>query len=329
MRILVVGANGFLGSHIVDACVEAGCEVTAFVRSNRTKNPSWRSKGVRKVLGDILDRESLRVACENQECVINASGIIPNSQPQDQIESGMVTGTKNIIDASSYHDIARYIHISSVAIYDTSISILSEHSPMAKSIDKWNHYVRAKIASEIVVWDAHHNGRIIATVFRPSIVLGSRDRSTTPRVLAFLNSSFACIIGDGQNLLPCVVVEELAQVIPLAAHRSIAEGQAYNISGREKISQLEFLDIHARSAGIPMPRRRMATEMASIAASLMEGIFNLFPQGKIPPITRFMVWLASRSVVVDCTLASKELDWSGIASYSEAVQRSVDIMRGY
>ena len=163
-----------------------------------------------------------------------------------------VVGTENVIAAAIDADVARFIHLGSVASYGFRHPhgvVLTEDMPHDEEPEPWNHYVREKMLTEKVIWRAHASGRIQVTSLRPPVVIGPRDRNVVTRMMNLLRLPFTGTIGAGTNRVGCVVVEELAEVAIRAATSEVAVGRAYNVAGREPITQRELYSLYAKAAG--------------------------------------------------------------------------------
>jgi nucleoside-diphosphate-sugar epimerase len=131
------------------------------------------------------------------------------------------------------------------------------------------------------------------------------------------------VLGNGRNLIPCVVIEELAAAVTRAASSDCAAGKAYNLSGANPISQRELLELHAAVAGLRVPTRSLPRSVAMFGAACVEQWYRLLGRREPPPLTRFVAWLASTDCVVDISRAATDLGWEGAGSYGDAVRRSV------
>jgi 2-alkyl-3-oxoalkanoate reductase len=328
MKALVTGASGFIGSHVVEALESQGHQVAALVRptSDTTHLKQTRAELVK---GDVTDRESLIKACTGVDAVFHTAAVIDNLANWDYYQQVGVEGTRNVVDAAEQTRVGRFIHFSSITVYGipTVRRTYSETSPLEHAAPAWNHYVREKVLSERLVAEADRAGRIRATIFRPSIVIGPRDRTIVPRLLRLFTSPLAATVDDGQNHAPMVVVEEVAQTAVKAALIKEAEGKCYNLSGRTIITQSDFVHILAELAGFRYPAIGLPLWAALGAASCVEAIWKLVGAAGEPIITRLGIVLGAADWEIDCTLAQKDLGWTGDADYKEAVKRYLESNR--
>ena len=325
MKVAVTGASGFIGGYVVRELIKQGHRVTALCRSDSSAVPLAK-QDVRIAKGDVRDPDSLTNFCQDQECIVHGVAVMGGYGTWDRFYKIGVEGTENIIEAATNAKVQRFIHLSSMTVYGTrprSVRI-SEALPYDEQPERWNYYVRQKVLSEKLVWEAHNQGKISATAFRPSLVLGPGDRNVVARTLRFLRSPFRALIGNGSNRVACVLVEELARTVVRSASLPVTMGKAYNLSGSSPITQLDYLNFHASAAGLPPIRRQMPVNLVKLSCATMEWIYNLLGREDEPFCTRIATALISTHLEVDCSLAVKELDWAGAGNYEEAIRLSVE-----
>lgn len=323
MRVLVTGATGFLGGHVLEQLRAAGDTPVALARAGSAVS---RGAPVSVVTGDLRDPVSLRRACEGMDAVIHCAGHVAAAGPWSVFEQAIVGGTRNIAEAAARAGVGTFVHVSSVAAYGVRSrrDALAETSPLERSSARWNHYVRAKVAAEDAVSAAGASGKMRVTSVRPSAILGPGDRNGLPRLVTAIRSRAAVILGNGANRVPFVVVEDVARAIARAVHSETARGRAYNLSGADAITQREFLSLCARCAGVDPPRRHVPRSVAYAMGIAAEWGYRLARRADEPPVSRFGVLVASSDITVDCSAARTDLGWVGASSYADAVRRWFD-----
>lgn len=325
MRALVTGASGFIGGHIAEQLVEQGHEVRALVRP--TSDTSFlRSLELELVTGDVTRPESLDAACRGIDTVFHTAAVVGSYGPWSHFREVGVRGTLNTLNAAARNDVRRFIHLGSIAVYGTRATgqPVTEDTAFDQRPERWNHYVREKVRSEQLLWMAHEKGRIQATSLRPSVVLGPRDRNALSRTLFMINSPVGAIVGTGKTRFPAVVVEDVAAIAVTAATSAVAIGRAYNVSGRDPITQEEYLRLVAEASGLRPLSRRMPMPLVMSTAMLLENAYRLARRKEEPFVTRIAVALAGGDYVIDCSRATADLGWEGSADYADAIRRSVE-----
>lgn len=325
MRALVTGATGFVGGHIVEALAGAGHVVRALVRPTSDRTHLERL-GVELAYGDVTRPDSLRRALSGVDAVFHTAALVSAYGRWEPYQRVGVEGTRNVVEAAAELGVERFIHLSSIAVYGfihTSGRPIDESAPYDESPESWNHYVREKVLSEKVVWEAHDAGRIRATALRPSVVLGARDRNVVTRFMALGPLPVRATIGLGSNRVPCVVVDELADAAVRAATLDVAVGKAYNLSGQRPITQAELLRAFGRAAGCFVLPTWAPTRAVLGAAGLLEAAYRLAGREEEPFLSRLAVAIFGHDYEIDCSRAARELGWEGSADYVDAVRASV------
>ena len=198
-RVLVTGACGFIGSHLVEALVEGGAEVRAMVRYNARGDRGaleWIDPAVLSEIdihaGDIRSRESVGHAVDGRDLVFHlASQIaVPHSyiDPRTFIETNTI-GALNVAQACRENEVERMVHTSSSETYGTAqhVPITEDHPVAAQS-----PYAASKIGADQLVLSFTRSLDLRATVVRPFNTYGPRQsaRSVIPTIIS------QALIGD-------------------------------------------------------------------------------------------------------------------------------------
>jgi dihydroflavonol-4-reductase len=176
--ILVTGGTGFLGSYILRELIKNGFEVRAIRRGN--KYPAHLSKEildkVQWVEGDVLDVVSLQDAMVGIEAVIHAAAIVSFiKKDRKEMYRVNVEGTANVINMALEKNIARFIHISSVAALGRSANGGQVNEEKKWEENKINtHYAKSKHNSELEAWRGFSEG-LSGVILNPSTILGYGD----------------------------------------------------------------------------------------------------------------------------------------------------------
>jgi UDP-glucose 4-epimerase len=218
MQVLVTGASGFIGRHVLSALAERGHTVRALSRRPIANFECTQA--------DLLKPESLPAAVQNIDAVIHlAISVTPN---REILLDETVQGTKNLCDAMLATNVTRLVHCSSRAVYDWKLAQKTpdESAPLDASPQLRDEYAQAKIAQEHLIqkYAAKHNW--IVTVLRPGFVWGPGREQ-----LAGSGHSFGPLhlVVDGSRKLPMSYVENCADCFALAVDQPAAAGQAFNI----------------------------------------------------------------------------------------------------
>lgn len=213
MKVLVTGANGFLGSHVAERLAREGHAVRALLR--RTSDRSFL-EGIEyeEALGDVRQPETLPAAVEGVEAVIHAAGLVKarNEAEFDAVNAG---GTANLLAAlSTARGLRRVVYVSSLAAHGPSEDgrPRQREAPAAPV----SAYGRSKLKAEEVV-RAWAGERRSAAIIRPPVIYGPRDRALLPFFSMARRLRLAPLLGDGTNAISVVYAEDAARAIVVAA----------------------------------------------------------------------------------------------------------------
>ena len=323
--ILVTGASGLLGSHIVEKLIAAGQPVRALVRA--TSDTSFLDElGAEKVVGDVTDPQSLAAACEGIDTVYHSAAQVGDWGPWDRFVSITIDGTANMLAAATKAGVGRFLHISSISSYghpDGDGLVLDETAPLGVDLHKWSYYSRAKVQAEKLAWAAHEKGDLPVTVVKPSWLYGERDRASMPRMIRAIQTGKAKLIGDGTNRLNLTYAGNEAEGCILAATNENAVGQAYNLSNDGVITQGEYMNKIAECLGAKPVTRSVPYKVVYKAAFVMELFGHMFNKKTPPLVTRYSVWLMGRRCFFSAEKARKELNWQPTIGYDEGIAAAV------
>lgn len=331
MKALVTGATGFLGSHIADRLLQRGDAVRALVR--RTSNTSFLEslRGVEFVEGDVTDARALAGAVAGVDVIYHAAALVSDWAPWREFQAVTVNGTRNMLKAAAAASTPRFLHVSSDAVYrykDLRNGV-TEDSPMETRFGPLDSYRRAKTAAERVAGRFRDKGSIAVSIVRPAFVLGERDTSTLPGVIAFLKSPAKSYVGNGRNVLPVVYAGDVADLCILAATHAAAIGETYNAVNPEHVTQRDIFAFTAELLGIEPPSRAIPFRAVYTLAAGMEIAARARGWEHRPDLTRFSTNMFGLDYIESASKAMRDLGWQPQVTMHEAVRRSVEWARSH
>jgi nucleoside-diphosphate-sugar epimerase len=250
MKVLVTGANGFLGRHVVSAVLARGIEVRAMVRpAVRLETLGWPSS-VEIFRADLRASRELRSAFEGVDVLLHLAAVVAGGE--DAQFAGTVAGTELLLDAMAASDCRRLVLCSSFSVYDYSSThrILDEDAPLHKVPDVYTRdgYTISKWWQERVTRQFAEKHGWDLTVLRPGFIWG-RDHG----YLAALGQQLGrhhLVIGP-LTRIPMTHVENCADVFALAAANPCARGQTLNVIDGPGERIWNYLSDHMRGGDQP------------------------------------------------------------------------------
>jgi nucleoside-diphosphate-sugar epimerase len=286
MRVLVTGANGFVGAMLCRKLVEKGDSVTGLVR--KTSDLSLLGNiSIRRVVGSLEDPASLDRAVWGVEVVYHAAAAVSDWGTLRQFRRINVEGTRNLIEVSVKAGVRRFVYVSSVAVHSfIDASDLDESAPQFPTPFP---YARSKRDAESLVMDYHNRGLIQTVIVRPGDVYGPGDRVTLLKMAPLLEKGIMGYIHGGQALGAFTYVENLADGLILAGVKPKAAGQAYLITDGIKLTWKDYLDKLTETLGVRRPWYSIHSHLAYGIAVVLESIYGVFRIPSRPLLTRYVV----------------------------------------
>jgi nucleoside-diphosphate-sugar epimerase len=226
-RALVTGATGMLGSYIVERLVELGWSVRGLVR-DEARAGDLAEVGAEPVAGCIGNADSILRAGAGCDVVFHTAAVIDSGGDWESFRRGNVAGTAEVVAAAEAAR-ARLVHVSSTAVYGAARyrDAPTDESVALPVLSERDVYGRSKQEAERLVLEAHAKGRIWATVVRPPVMYGRRDRQFAPRIGPVMERGFFPLIEGGRTTLAIVHAASVAEGAILAATNDRAAGRVY------------------------------------------------------------------------------------------------------
>jgi nucleoside-diphosphate-sugar epimerase len=223
--VLVTGANGFVGSHVVEALLKADCRVRCLLRSH--SQPKWiETLPVDIVRGDYFDPNSLRGAVKGAESIVHLAGATKAKDEAAYFKANAKT-TKVLLDAAvdTCPDLKLFLHCSSQAALGPSPSMdpLTEEAPP----NPLTPYGRSKLEAEKIC--RRYEDKFPITVMRPPAVYGPRDKDILI-FFRFMKWGLSPSIGGGNRYLSMITGMDLANACRLILDENPGGFNVYHIT---------------------------------------------------------------------------------------------------
>ncbi|WII70568.1 NAD-dependent epimerase/dehydratase family protein [Bdellovibrio sp. 22V] len=324
MKILVTGANGFLGSWVTRALVNEGHHVYALVRP---KSDISELSGVncKYVHGDVTDVHSLLEAFKGVDTVFHLAGVIAYKKSERALMDKVnVQGTANVVSVCREHKVRRLVYLSSVVAIGagyTPQDVMNEDSPYNIS-DLNLGYFETKHEAEILVKKACDKGEIDAVILNPSTIYGAGDAKKGSRKMQVkvAQGKFKFYTSGGVNV---VAVEDVVQGI-LSAWKKGRKGERYILAG-ENILIKDLFAMIAAEAGVKAPSHQLPDSFLHLLGATGDLMDKMGLKG---PISRENAYTSTMYHWFDSSKAQRELDFKPRPA-REAIHNSVQWMKDH
>lgn len=272
-RVLVTGADGFIGSHLVERLVGAGAEVTALALYNSFDSYGWLDDlpddiraQLTLVRGDVRDAHFVRRLLEGQQIVFHLAALIAIPHSYVAAESYVdtnVRGTLHVLEAARTSGAERIVHTSTSEVYGTAITVpISEDHPLQGQ----SPYSASKIGADMMAEAYARSFGLPVCILRPFNTFGPRqsERAVIPTVIRqLLDPSCPTLrVGDPTTSRDFTfVADTVGAFLAMGAASNVAFGRSYNAGSGLGVTISALIDMLARITGINKPVESEQTRM--------------------------------------------------------------------
>jgi dihydroflavonol-4-reductase len=241
MKVLVTGATGFIGSHLVERLRDRDYEVACIAKDEMNAR-LLESRGCRVVIGDLNSPGTWEPLLDGVGTVYHVAGVTRAREPAEYYE-GNYLATKKVVEtcARFSQGIGHFVYVSSQAavgpsLDGTPINEEAHYHPVS-------HYGKSKMLGELEVLRTQR--RLPVTIVRPSVVYGPRERDMYDYIRT-IRHGLRLLIGIHDKLVSLVHVDDLVNGIILAGESAISAGEKYFLGSEGYYSIREVGETIAR-----------------------------------------------------------------------------------
>ncbi len=260
-RVLVTGAGGFIGSHLVETLLKRGARVRAFVRYTSRQDPGMLRQlcpedfaRMEIVAGDLRDECAVRQAVRGCQVLFHLGALIsiPYSylHPQE-VASTNVMGTLNVLSACRDYDVERVVHTSTSEVYGTALRVpIDEGHPLQGQ----SPYSASKIGADKIAESFQCAYGLPVVTVRPFNTFGPRQsaRAVIPTIISQALVQDSIQLGNLGTTRDFTYVADTVTAFLKAAETPDVEGEVFNLGTGREISIRDLADKIIRMVGRPV-----------------------------------------------------------------------------
>lgn len=270
LRVLVTGATGFVGTHIIPVLQSKGYDVTCLVR-NREKAKSSLPDNVIFWEGDVTQADSLRGIADGIDYVIHLAAVGHVSAVSDEAFRRFVEtnekGTKNLVNEfAESKQLKRFIHFSSTAAMGAVRAKIQNEESVPNPVTP---YQKSKKRSEEIIVEAYKEKEFPGIILRPCMIYGPGGYGEFYKFCTLMKKGLFPKVGLGKNLTPLVYIDDVVEAAVLAMERG-AVGEIYIIASSQSVPLDYLRDYIVGSIGINPPYIYVPCIVAVLGARCIE-----------------------------------------------------------
>lgn len=310
--VLVTGGTGFLGRRLVERLLAAGRPVTVL---GRTPAPDLEKRGVRFIRASLDDASAVTAACAGVSTIFHAAAKVGVWGRYDDFYRTNVLGTCALLAGARAHGVARFVHTStpSVVFNGQALANADESLPLTTACPSPYPLTKAIAEREVL---AANSATLRTVALRPHLIWGVGDPHLVPRALARARAGRLRIVGDGQNTVDMVHVDNavdahvLAEQALAGSQLPAACGRAFFITNGEPVRLWEWINALLTTLGEPPITKRISLGTASAIGAVCETAWRLLPLRGEPPMTRFIAAELAKDHWFNLAAARRDLGYT-------------------
>jgi nucleoside-diphosphate-sugar epimerase len=320
MNVLVTGATGLLGSHLITELLLRHKQIRALVLPSESAEKLTR-QGVEVVGGDVTDASTLAPAVQEIDIVFHLAGMMGVYRPLADYRLVNVAGSENLYEAALAAGVRRFIHTSSHTVYGLGHGrFLTEEDAMRPDPDP---YSISKAEGDHLMRRLMLTNPMETVIIRPGTFFGPGDRLHFGRMAQKVKDGKGVIIGRGHNALPFCYVTDVVQGFLLAADHPNAPGQVFNISNDHPLTQQEMYNAIADAVDGKRPTRHLPYYPTYYGSIFAEKVVARITRTK-PVVTQLGVMMFGSDTRHSIEKARRELGYAPQVDLRAGIQLAAE-----
>lgn len=263
-KVLVTGAAGFIGSHLVEAFVRSGADVRAFVRYNSRNDYGWLDdmppdlyREVDVFRGDLVNPEAVVGSVKGCDHIVHLGALIPipySYRHPREFVSANVVGTLNVLEAARAEGVARLVQVSSSEVYGTPSEV---PIPESARLNAQSPYAATKVAADQLALSYAAAFDLPVVIARPFNTFGPRQsmRAVIPTIIAAAINEDEIVLGSTAPTRDFLYVEDTVGGLMRCAVAHGVDGAVINLGTGTEISVGDVASLILEELGADKPIR--------------------------------------------------------------------------
>lgn len=334
MRILVTGGGGFLGTHIIKELLKnPSYIVTNF---SRHTYEHLEDIGVPTIKGDLRKLEDVeRVLSHGFDAIFHVAALAGVWGKYDDYYGINYLGTKHLLDGARTRGIQKFVYTSTPSVVFNKEDLMGVGEEQPYATEFLNAYSETKTMAEKLVLEMNDGRSFMTCALRPHLIWGPGDPHIFPRLIQKGKQGKLRIVGDGENLVDIIYVENAAMAHVQAFEHlkpgSPVCGEAYFVGQERPVKLWDFINQVLGYVKVEPVMRQIDVSSAYRLGWLLEKAFKFLGINKPePPMTRFVALNLGKSHYFSHEKAKRHFGYEPRISVEEGLKRTFayrDVLR--
>jgi nucleoside-diphosphate-sugar epimerase len=322
-KVLITGATGFIGSHLVKRIIQDGNDVRILALPGDEKAADYDKNGIDVVYGDIADEKAVGMAVSDIQVVYHLAGIVSDWAPKQLYKTVNIQGTENICRCAIQNGVERLVYISTNDVFGfRDCGIIDESFPYRP----WREpYSDSKLKASNIVWKYHRLG-LPATMIYPCWVYGPGDTTfLVPLVDAIKKGQL--VYWRKNSLVWPAYINNVVDLLIEVGSSPAAVGQGFLVHDGVYDTFENFVARIADSLNLRRPRMHVPYYMALSTAWAMQNTWRLLGINSRPLLTTYVVKNLGAKWKFSIAKAKEKLNWKPSVNYHDGLSTTINWLK--
>ena len=322
-KILITGATGFIGLHLVKRNLYDGNNVRILALPDDPAAKELEAKGVEVFYGDIRNYNSVEKAVMGVEIVFHLAAVVTDWAPKELFVQVNIDGTRNVCEASYRHRIERLVEVSTNDVFGLKENVIIDES---YDYSYWREpYADTKLNATKVVKEYGQKGLPVSIVY-PCWVYGPGDLTFVPLIADAIKNGELIFWRKDVIIWPAFV-ENVVDLLMVISNHPKAVGQGFLVHDGVSDTFQNFSARIAESIGEKIPQLHIPYWTAFIVSCLIEFTWKTLHKKSRPLLTRYTVKNLGSRLRFSIEKAKNLLSWTPPISYPEGFSKTLDWLK--
>jgi nucleoside-diphosphate-sugar epimerase len=329
MRILVTGGGGFLGTAIIQELLKNPTYI--LTNFSRHSYAHLEELGVPTLRGDLRKKDDVeRVLDQGFDAIFHVAALAGVWGSYQDFYDINFLGTRHLVEGALSRGIQRFIYTSTPSVVFNQQDLLDANEDLPYATKFLNPYAETKTLAEKFVLESNNSSNFCSCAIRPHLIWGPGDPHIFPRLFQKGKEGRLKIVGDGQNLVDIIYVENAALAHVLAFENLCPDsslcGQAYFVGQERPVKLWDFINQVLHEAKIAPVSDSISVESAYRLGWFLEKTYKLLGIKKPdPPMTRFVALNLGKSHYFSHEKARRHFGYRPRVSIEEGLRKTFEM----
>lgn len=326
-KILVTGASGFVGRHLVAKLRSLGRPTKCLLRESSSRS-HLVELGAELVQGDIRNPDFIRESLKGCETLVHCAAMVSDWGTVEEIREANVLFTQRLVQAAEAEKIKKFVHLSTTDVYGhPGGRKITEDFPLPSRFSNWYAETKRKAEEQV------KQSSLDYSILRPATIFGPQSVEVVGEIAKAIYFDRMLLINRGKSIVGLTYVDHVVEAILLSIENPNAKREVFNVSDELELSWREFLLHLSQGLSCKLKTISLPSGFAKILGVSMElsyrALRKLLGVSSRSLLSRQAVQILSVDQCFSSEKMRRNLGWKASKTYELAMKETLDWLIPY